>query len=145
MVCTFFGHRECYGLDEKALRDVMEELIADGVDTFYVGHQGNFDSMVFGCLTKLKEAYPQLSYSVVLAYLPTQKQEYDSFVGHSLYLEGLETVHPRFAIEKRNRWMLDHADYCICYVNHSYGGAYKFARMANRRGLTVINLGSAEL
>ena len=52
---------------------------------------------------------------------------------------------PMFAIEKRNRWMLDHADYCICYVNHAYGGAHKFARMAKRKGLTVINLGSVEL
>ena len=145
MSCTFFGHRECYGLDEQMLRDAIERLITNGVTTFYVGNQGDFDGMVFRCLTQLEKVYPHISCSVVLAYLPKQKQEYDSYSGYSLYPEGLETVHPRFAIEKRNRWMLEHADYCICYINHTYGGAYKFARMAKRKGLTVINLGSAEL
>lgn len=145
MVCTFFGHRDCYGLEPMMLQHTIEEVIKNGVDTFYVGNQGSYDSMVIGCLKRLKETYPQISYTVVLAYLPMQKEEGDSYHGCSLYPEGLETVPPRFAIEKRNRWMLDHADYCICYVNHTWGGAYKFARMAKLRGLVVMNLGSAEL
>lgn len=29
------------------------------------------------------------------------------------------------------------------YINHTWGGAYKFASMAKKRGLTVINLGKA--
>lgn len=38
--CTFFGHRDCYGLDSQMLRQVIEDLINNGVDTFYVGNQG---------------------------------------------------------------------------------------------------------
>ena len=40
--CTFFGHRECYSLDEQALTDAIEELIRRGVDAFYVGQPGEF-------------------------------------------------------------------------------------------------------
>lgn len=145
MVCTFFGHRECCGLDEHVLLDTVERMITNGVTAFYVGNQGDFDSRVLRCLMRLEKVYPQISCSVVLAYLPMQNQESDLYAGYSMYPEGMETVLPRFAIEKRNRWMLDHADYCICYVNHAYGGAHKFARMAKRKGLTVINLGSMEL
>ena len=145
MSCTFFGHRECYGLDEQMLRDAIERLITNGVTTFYVGNQGDFDGMVFRCLTQLEQVHPHISCSVVLAYLPKQKQEYDSYAGYSLYPEGLETVPPRFAIDKRNRWMIERAEYCVCYVNNTFGGAYKFARTAKRTGLTVINLGRAEL
>lgn len=75
MVCTFFGHRDCYGLDEQALREAIERLIANGVTTFYVGHQGNFDNMVFRCLMKLEKTHTHILRSVVLAYPPTQKQE----------------------------------------------------------------------
>ena len=145
MVCTFFGHRDCYGLEENALPDTLEGLIGKGVTTFYVGHQGEFDRAVFRCLTRLGEVYPQIICRVVLAYLPTQKQEGALYDGHSLYPEGLESVPPRFAIDKRNRWMVEQADYCVCYVNHPYGGAYKFARMAKRKGVVVINLGSGEV
>lgn len=62
-----------------------------------------------------------------------------------MYPEGLETVPLRFAIDKRNSWMIERSKYCVCYINNTFGGAYKFACMAKRNGLTVINLGSAEL
>ena len=144
MVCTFFGHRECYGLDKKKLERTIEELIDKGVDTFYVGNQGRFDSMVFGCLTKLKEVHSNISFSVVLTYIPT-KSDYGLYHGHSIYPEGQETVPPRFAIERRNKWMIDRSDFCLCYITHTWGGAHKFAKQAKRRGLTVINMGSVEL
>ena len=73
MVCTFFGHSDCYGLDKNLLQSAIEELIINGVDKFYVGNHGHFDSTVYRCLIKLKERHQHISISVVLAYLPTQK------------------------------------------------------------------------
>lgn len=145
MICTFFGHRECYSLDEKSVERAIAELIENGVDTFYVGHQGNFDSMVFECLKRLKEVYQNISFSVVLAYLPAHKTKYDLYQGYSIYPEGLEIGPPRFAIERRNKWMIAEADFCLCYVDHTWGGAYKFAIQAKKKGLTIINMGSAKL
>lgn len=142
MVCTFFGHRDCYELDEKVLRRAIEELIVSGVDTFYVGNQGHFDRMVLDSLLKFKKIYQHLSFSVVLAYMPTKKFDSDIYRFHSIYPEGLETGHPKFAVEKRNKWMVAQSNYCLCYVNQSYGGAYKFACLAKRKGLIVINLGN---
>ena len=145
MVCTFFGHSECYGLDDAALRSAIEELIEQGITEFVVGNHGRFDSMVFFCLQGLSKVYPEISYSVALAYLPTHKEDYDIYRGHSFYPEGQENGLAKFAIERRNRYLIDTSDICLCYVNHTFGGAYKFARMAKRRGLQVINLGSLEL
>ncbi len=142
--CTFFGHRECYGLDIAVLQATIENLINKGVDTFYVGHQGRFDSMVRTCLQNLKKTYQHITFAVVLAYMPTQRAEYDLYADCSIYPEGLELCHPKFAIERRNRWMLAASDYCICYITHTWGGAYRFARQAKRRGLTVINLGEPD-
>lgn len=142
MVCTFFGHSECYGLDKDVLRNAIEDLIKQGTTEFLVGNHGQFDGMVFSCLRDLSKDYPEISYSVALAYLPTHKEEYDIYHGHSFYPEGQENGPAKFAIERRNRYLIDSADVCLCYVNHTYGGAYKFTRMAKNRGLQVINLGS---
>ena len=144
LACIFFGHRDCYGLEEVVLRKTVEGLIEQGVDTFYVGNQGQFDSMVFSCLIQLKEHYPHICVAVVLAYLPGRKAAYDPYHGYSMYLE-IEHGPRRFAIERRNKWLLDHGDYCVCYVNHTWGGAYKFARMAKNRGLHVFNIGNTTL
>lgn len=140
--CAFFGHRECYGLDLQVLMDAIEDLICKGVDTFYVGNQGQFDTMVYSCLKQLRKTHPHIRICVVLAYLPTEKSEYNDEVD-TMYpeIEG----HPKFAIERRNRWIIDTSDYCLCYINHTWGGAYKFYRLAKRRGKTVINIGNATI
>ena len=87
-LCIFFGHGECYGLDKGILRTAIEELINQGVNEFMVGNHGGYDGMVFSCLRELSKEFPGLSYSVILAYLPTHKPEYDLYEGHSVYPEG---------------------------------------------------------
>ena len=143
-VCTFFGHRECYGLEEAILRQAIADLIEQGVDTFYVGNQGQFDALVRIVLRQLQKDYPHIRYSVVLAYLPVEKREYED-MSDTMYPEGLETGPLKFAIDRRNQWMLSRADFVICYIRRTWGGAYKFARTAKHREKTVINLGSTQL
>ncbi len=147
MVCIFFGHSDCYGLDGNVLKNAIEDLIRKGADTFYVGNQGYFDGMVFSSLMALKKYYPNISFSVILAYLPTQKSEYDFYRGYSMYPEGQEKGPHKFAIVRRNRWMIEQGKggYCVCCINHTWGRAYKFVKQAKSRGITIINLGSVEL
>ena len=137
--CTFFGHRECVELDKGRLREEIEKLIAQGVDTFYVGNQGQFDAAVRSVLHQLSQAYPQIRYGVVLAYLPKPGQPQ---LDNTMFPEELEGVPPKFAIDRRNKWMLKNSDYVICYLRYSWGGAYKFARMAQKSGKPVIQLNS---
>lgn len=139
-VCTFFGHRDCPETIKPYLREVLVDLITNnGVDTFYVGNQGRFDAIVRSVLGELEQTYPEIHYAVVLAYLPGKKNEYDDF-SDAILPEGIETVHPRYAIERRNRWLLQRADFVVTYITHSWGGAAKFAEKAKREGKTVINL-----
>ena len=138
--CTFFGHRDCPETIKPYLREVLIDLITNnGVDTFYVGNQGRFDAIVRSVLRGLEQEYPKIHYAVVLAYLPGKKNEYEDF-SDTMHPEGIETVHPRYAIEWRNRWMLQRADYVVTYIARPWGGAAKFAEKAKREGKTVINL-----
>ena len=142
MTCTFFGHSECYGLSREILKTAITELIQKGVDTFYVGNHGEFDRMVYGCLKQLQMEFPHISVSIVLAYLPGKKQNGEDLTD-TMYpeIEG----HPKFAIARRNQWMIHASNYCLCYIDHTWGGAYQFARIAKHRNLKVINLGQVVL
>ena len=138
--CTFFGHRDCPETVKPYLREVLIDLITNkGVDTFYVGNQGRFDGIVRSVLRELAQEYPEIHYAVVLAYMPGKKNEYDDF-SDTMLPEGIEAVHPHYAISWRNRWMLQRSDYVVTYITHPWGGAAKFAEKAKREGKTVINL-----
>ena len=54
--------------------------------------------------------------------------------------EGIETVHPHFAISWRNKWMIKQSDYVVTYITHSWGGAAQFAEKANRKKKVLISL-----
>lgn len=138
--CTFFGHRDCPDTVKEKLRESIRELIENHkVDLFYVGHQGRFDSMARSVLRELKKEYPQMDYAVVLAHFPEGKKESD-IVSDTIVPEGLEFVHPRYAISWRNEWMLKLSDYVITYITHDWGGANRYAQKATRQCKCVINL-----
>ena len=138
--CTFFGHRDCPEWIRPKLRDILVDLINNhGVDMFYVGHQGRFDGLVHSVLKDLQQEYASINYAVVLAYMPSQKAEYYDY-SDTMLPEGIETVHPRYAISWRNKWMLQHSDVVVTYITHSWGGAAQYAEKAKRQGKTIINL-----
>ena len=138
--CTFFGHRDCPETIKPKLREILVDLITNhNVDMFYVGHQGQFDAYVHSKLKKLKQEYPQINYAVVLAYMPGKKTEYDDY-SDTMLPEGIESVHPHYAISWRNNWMLKQSDYVVTYIIHTWGGAYQYAEKARRQKKVVINL-----
>lgn len=143
MVCCFFGHKDIpSGLTER-LFPVLTRLIAEGVDSFLVGNQGGFDSTVLHTLRLLKEKHPHITYNVVLAYMPRNKEEWSAYEPmETLYPEGLESVHPRYAISWRNKWMIQESDVVVAYITHSWGGAAQFVEMAERKKKRIINIAS---
>jgi len=139
--CTFFGHRDCPDEIKSKLRTIIIGLVTDhDVNMFYVGNQGQFDVIVRSVLRELKEEYPQINYAVALAYMPGKKTEYDDY-SDTMLPEGIESVHPHYAISWRNNWMLQQSDYVVAYITHSWGGAAKYAARAKRQQKTVINFG----
>ena len=136
--CTFFGHRDSPSSIRGVLSAEIERLINEkDVNTFYVGTQGNFDRMAYTVLKGLRERNSHIKIYRVLAYMPKlgDTDTYDTIVP-----EGIETTYPRYAIIKRNKWMIDHSDYVIAYVTHTFGGAYQAVEQAKRKKITVITV-----
>lgn len=141
MTCSFFGHRYIDEAIAAPLKNALTNLIAINVDTFLVGHQGDFDRLVLRTLRQLKKEFPQIRYRVVLAYLPAARATYCAYTEEeTVFPEGLETVPPRYAISWRNRWMIRQSDVVVTYITHSQGGAAQFAESAKRMNKRVINI-----
>jgi len=140
--CTFFGHRDCPETMRQKLSDVVERLIIEErVSVFYIGTHGNFDKMAYSVLSQLAQRYI-IDVYVVLAHLrrATGSRVFD--MRKTVYPEGLETVPRRFAIVKRNQYMIEKSDFVICYVNDNVTNAFKFVSRAKRKGLRIFNIGN---
>ena len=142
MICTFFGHRNAPSCLEPKIGELIEQLIEEkNITCFYIGNNGNFDNMVFRQIKKKTKKYPCVRYYVVLAYLPSEKVEIDIIdYSKTIYPQGLESIPPRFAISKRNQWMVEKSDIVVTYVKRSAGGAAQAKRMAEKKGKAVIEV-----
>ena len=143
MTCTFFGHSEIRDYNEVAskLYDTVYELVEErGVCDFFVGNNGAFDRMALSVLRQISESH-NIRYAVVLSYLnrAEDKKLYKS--EETIYPELLESTPGRYAIDKRNRWMIDKSQLAVTYVNTCIGGAAKFADVCEKKGLEIIKLG----
>ena len=138
MICTFFGHSDAPETVKPTLKAAIIELIEkENVTGFYVGNHGNFDRMAISILSELAKTQ-SIRFYVVLAYQPTEKDA--DYLAHTVLPDGIEAVPPRFAINFRNRFMLENADIVITYVTHSWGGAAKFKQLAKKKQKRIIEL-----
>lgn len=143
MTCCFFGHSNCPDNIRQKLKEEIVKMVGGSEEVmFYVGHQGHFDGMVRSVMKELIKEGVTVNYAVVLAYMPGERYEFDSRdeYADTMFPEGLESVHPKFAISWRNNWMIDKADKVICYVKYHTGGAYQFVEKARRKDREIINL-----
>ena len=139
MVVTFCGHRQVEDKEQVALwlRQTLEKLIEEGADVFYLGGKGAFDLLAAQNVHALRQRHPAIRTVLVLPYLnhplhETEKRLYDE----TLY-PPLESVPPRYAIVRRNEWMVKSADVLVAYVRYGWGGAARTLESAIRAGKRV--------
>lgn len=148
MVITFIGHRTVYEKQELSKR--VENVIKDNVKSgetisFYCGGYGDFDELCTAVCRLLKKQFLNCEIIFVTPYMTESQQEKIKYLTTLKLYDGtvyppIETVPPRFAILKRNEWMIDHSDLVIAYVKRKYGGAYTAYEYAIKKKKVVLNL-----
>ena len=137
-VVTFCGHADFYGSENVKvwLKGTVEGLIRRGADDFLLGGYGGFDACAASVVWELKRQYPAIRSTLVLPYLDRKVDatKYDN----TLY-PPLENVPRRFAISKRNEYMVNKADIVVAYVTHDWGGAATTLAYAKRKKKEIIN------
>ena len=149
MIITFCGHSICLFSDDvkEQLKNILVgEIIKNPTCKFYLGGYGDFDGLCLRTLKELKNDFPEIELIFITPYLDTNysKLEFAKYHYDDVIFPPLESVPRKFAILKRNEWMVEETDLVIAYVMYSWGGAAKTLEYAKRKNKTIINLASTK-
>lgn len=148
MVISFLGHRflyGCEGLTERIEKAIMENADYGDDIVFFCGGYGDFDDLSARVCRSMRGKWKKSEIVFVTPYMTVAQQEkmkawIDLGLYDSIIYPPLEKVPLKFAIQKRNEWMIDQSDFIIAYVDHSYGGAYQSLNYARRKKKRIVNL-----
>ena len=138
---TFCGHstiatEEILLIEEKLYIEI-EKFIQQGVKEFLLGGYGKFDIMCAKAVKKLKGKYPHITSVLIIPYM---YMDYNKELYDCSEYPPIENVPRRYAILKRNEYMINRAECVIAYVKYSIGGAAKTYQYAMRKNKEIINL-----
>ena len=149
MIITFIGHGSLYDRDnilfEKIKNAILKNIKSQEQTLFYCGGYGDFDNLCAKASRSIAEQNTNCEVVFVTPYITEAQQKkikffIDAKIYDSAVYPPLENIHPKFAISRRNKWMIEQADLIIAYVDHTYGGAYKTLEYAYKRQKNIINL-----
>ena len=148
MVCSFFGHREIKINDAliSALTVEIMKTVNLGCRTFYFGGYGEFDTLCYKTVTKIKEENPELNIRRIYCvaqerYLRKKvpyfnREDYDDVIFLEPAFDGWYK-----SIYFRNCAMIDKSDFVIFFAENREGsGAYKAYKYAEKKEKSIINL-----
>ena len=146
MVITFCGHGDF--IKTEKIENTLIELLkffAKGRETIdcYCGGYGRFDGFAAECVRKAKKDFENIRNCLIIPYISLSFQEKIKYLNDyydEIIYPPLKNIPAKYAIIKRNEWMVDKADLLIAYVKHSWGGAAKTLEYAKRKNTTIFQL-----
>ena len=98
--------------------------------------------MCLKTIRELKHDFPTIEILFITPYLDKNysKLELAKYYYDDVIFPPIESVPRKFAILKRNEWMVEQADLVIAYVKYSWGGAAKALEYAKRKKKRIINI-----
>ena len=144
MIVTFCGHRdfvETADIEER-LAALIEKYARDSDRLLcYNGGYGNFDYFAAKYVQQLQRQYSNIRNCLVLPYIDQPFLDriaiFTNRFDETIY-PPLESVPRKYAIIRRNEWMVDNADIVIACVKYSWGGAARTLEYTRRKKKTVI-------
>lgn len=148
MIITFAGHSSISTKEftkEAIKKELMNLMNKNGAITCYLGGYGDFDNISALACKELRESDLPIEMFLITPYIDIEgnrkiKALLDSGIYDGSIYPPIENTPKKFAIAKRNEWMINEADIVIVYVNHDWGGAYKSLEFAKRRKKSIINV-----
>jgi len=146
---ALFGHRDFYEHRkvERVLNFILEKLVYK--KTFleiYIGRNGEFDIFATSVLKGMQRQFGKelLEITLVLPYVLKDIEYYKKYYDEIIIPPPVEKSHPKAAITKRNRWMIENSDLILFYVERQEGGGYEALKYAKKLGKKIINLATYE-
>jgi len=142
---SFIGHRQIdrFRFVEEQLDRIISDLMShkEYVE-FYVGRNGDFDTMVASAVKRCQKRYGKENSSLILVipYAVANMDCLEQFYDEIWYPEELYKVHHKAAITKRNEWFVEHSDLLVAYVERDSGGAAACLKKALKQKNLTINI-----
>lgn len=149
--CCFTGHRIIPAAQqpalEKRLEEEIEKLIQKGVIFYGAGGALGFDTIAALTVLKLKSKYPQIKLILVLPcknqsdrWNQEDKELYKQILSKADKIRYTSEHYHKGCMHSRNRHLMDHSLYCICYLMKNTGGTAYTVVYAKENKLNIINL-----
>ena len=150
--CCFTGHRNIPAQDglwiRRRLREEILRLAEQGVHSFLAGGALGFDTMAAQEVLRMRAEYlPDLELVLVLPCVGQEEKwrQRDAAVYRVLLRQADQVIYTSTQRQKgcmfrRNRFLVDHSAYCICYQVTQRGGTAYTVQYARNQGLQVSNL-----
>lgn len=151
--CCFTGHRNIRKdmlpqLELQVKAAVLQQMQA-GAATFISGGALGFDTLAALAVLKMKQNYPNIRLALALPckgqakhWNAQQKSQYKYIFYNADEIILVSDEYSAECMLKRNRYMVDRSQSCICYLTGKRGGTAHTVNYAKKQGLTVINLAS---
>lgn len=126
--CCFTGHRRIPEQEmlwvRRRLREEILDLAQKGVDTFLTGGALGFDTLAAQEVLRMRAmGLPSLKLVLALPYMNQEAQwsQRDAAVYRTLLRQADNVVYTsqeyhRGCLFQRNRYLVDHSAYCVCYL-----------------------------
>ena len=145
MTVMFCGHADFQ--ENEIIKEKMISLLQGlikkyGRINFYFGGYGGFDLFALRCVKICAQNNSNLKTFFITPYIYPKYEKLIQAKGNydeCIYPE-LENVPLKFAIIKRNQWMVRESDIVVAYVQRDWGGAAKTLNYAKRLKKRIFNL-----
>ena len=135
--CIFIGNSKCHITTEllnKAKKTIIDLIVNENIDTFFCGGYGNFDNAMARLIFDLKAIYSIKSYYITPYICINAQEKLNNILKTKLFdniiFPELEQVPYRFAISKRNEWMVKNSCFAITHITYTTGGAWTTQKYA---------------
>lgn len=145
---VLFGRRDFDGYEilDTQLFELLKRIINEkSFVEIYVGRNGEFDIYAASVVKRVQRVIGKLNNELicVLPYSVRDIEYYDKYYD-SVKICDLKRCHPKCAITKRNRWLVEICDLVVCYIEREVGGAYKAVKYASKLKKKIIDLHCCE-
>ena len=158
--CCFSGHRRIVPSERSRvlyrLRSTVLWLVSKGITNFYAGGALGFDTIAATTVIDLKRTEPKVRLILELPYESQNSgwSENDKRI-YAFIKENADEIHicgenpenrekASQYLHIRNREMVEHSSYCVCYLKNRRGGTAYTVNYAKKCDLDIINLAEDE-
>ena len=157
--CCFTGHRpaklpwryneedpRCLAL-KRRMRDAVELAYEQGYRHFICGMAQGCDLYFCECVLALRNLHPDVTVEAAVpcptqadSWPAAQRERYQNLVAACDFETMVSAQYPSSCMQRRDRYMVDHASLLIAVFDGSVGGTRYTMEYAMRRGLSILDL-----